>query len=135
MKLLAIDYGTKKNGLSISNQKGTIVFPYGVIDNSDRLIDDLREIIKKEGIEKVIVGTPSYNQQTDFYTELENFISTLKTKIEIDVDTQDELLTSEAAKKVKSPRQVGGQASGDNKKNSHEAAAMLILEDYIKRSK
>ena len=119
MKTLAIDYGTKEIGLATSNDKGTIAFPHSVIENNNAL-KSIQQIVTKEGIEKIVVGVPEYNKETDVYKKITNFIQTLKTTLSIPIETQDELLTSQAAQK-KSPQQ----------KNRHDLAAQIILEDYL----
>ena len=121
MKILAIDYGTKKIGLAVSNQKGTIAFPFGVIHNNARLTKTLKKIIKQEEINKIVIGLPKYNPKTEFYYKTEQFINDLKSKFDIPVVIQDELLTSEAAKKI----------TGVQSKTKHDLAAMLILKDYL----
>jgi putative Holliday junction resolvase len=122
MKILAIDYGTKKIGLAISNEKASIAFPYKIIANDAKVIDILRNIIKEEGVEKVVVGMPRYNHKTNLFFEIENFINDLRAVLEMPIDIYDELLTSEAAHKIK-----------PQKKHSHDLSAMLILEDYLQK--
>jgi len=121
MKTLAIDYGTKKIGLAVSNKGATIAFPFGVIDNNAQLIKTLKKIIRQEEIKKIVVGLPKYNRKTDFYYQTEKFINSLKAEFNIPVAIQDELLTSEAAKRL-----------GDTQsKSHHNMAAMLILQEYL----
>ena len=123
MITLAIDYGTKKIGLAISNKDATIAFPHTVIQNDDFLWETLQNIIEQENIEKIIVGTPQYNITTPFFTELKTFIATIKAKVALPIETYDELLTSQAAKK---------QTKGNG---DHDIAAMLILEGYLNKIK
>jgi putative Holliday junction resolvase len=123
MKTLAIDYGTRKIGLAVSNKGGTIAFPFGVINNNAELIKTLKQIIKQEEIKKIIVGLPEYNRKTNFYYQTEKFVNNLKSTFDIPIAIQDELLTSEAAKRLK----------GTQSKSRHDMAAMLILQEYLSK--
>lgn len=56
---LGIDYGKAKVGLAIGNGETRMAFGYGVLKNDKKLWQKLAEIVKKEGIEKIIVGSPA----------------------------------------------------------------------------
>ena len=47
MKYLAIDYGTKHIGMAISNQKGTIAFPYKSIASDSQKLREIKKIIEE----------------------------------------------------------------------------------------
>lgn len=127
MKILAIDYGAKKIGLAVSDRKSRIAFPFGVVENNAELIERLKKIIKQEEIEKIIVGAPRYNPKTELYYQIETFTNNLKANFDLPIETQDELLTSCAAQKIKS--------NTDSKvRLDHDLAAMLILEDYLTKN-
>ena len=124
MRILAIDYGTKKIGLAVSNQKGTIAFPFGIVDNNKHLNSALQKIIQKEGIKKIVVGIPEYNKKTALYKEVEKFIKLLKQSTTTPVETEDELLTSETGRKKMSLTHFV--------RDTHDVAAQVILESYLK---
>ena len=138
MKLLAIDYGSKHIGIAISSKKGTIAFPHSVIENNSRLFKILLTLIQEEGIDKVIVGAPEYNKNTAFYQSVEKFIPKLAQTLTIPVESFDELLTSETARKSEAARRVSKHAGVPpprrQQKNRHDLAAVLILESYITRT-
>ena len=115
MKHLAIDYGTKRIGLAISNARGTIALPFGIFENNSALMTNLARIIKEEGIAKIVVGTPDYNKKTPLYKEIQRFIAELKSSLSLPVVSSDELLTSGRGKQ----------------KSRHDLAACLILESYL----
>ncbi|MEK9165737.1 MAG: Holliday junction resolvase RuvX [Patescibacteria group bacterium] len=127
MKILAIDYGAKKIGLAVSDKKGRIAFPFGVVNNDAGLIERLKKIIKQEEIEKIIVGAPRYNPKTELYYQIETFINNLEANFDLPIKTHDELLTSKAAQKIKSD-------ATSKAKSDHDLAAMLILEDYLTKN-
>ena len=129
MKILAIDYGTQKIGLAISDLAERIAFPLTVIDNHQAVVFKLlSNLIKQEKIKKIIIGLPKYQQtlkKQTIYREIQQFVKQLKKLFpQIKIQTQDELLTSQAAKRLTA-------SSSSQQKNSHTLAAMIILEDYL----
>ena len=63
-KCLGIDFGLKRTGISISYEFNKIAFPLKTVQ-SDNLISIIRDIIKTESIEKIIIGKETYNTQQE----------------------------------------------------------------------
>jgi len=57
MRTLAIDFGEKRVGLAISDEGGKLASPLEVIE-ADQAVARIREIVKSEGVQRVIVGVP-----------------------------------------------------------------------------
>ena len=56
MRYLGVDYGSKKVGLALSDEQGTMGFPYAVVANTPRLVDELCARIAKENVGAVVIG-------------------------------------------------------------------------------
>ena len=56
MRYLGIDYGTKKIGLALSDEAGTMGFPHALMMHTPRTADDLCELILKEKVEAIVMG-------------------------------------------------------------------------------
>ncbi len=56
MRYLGIDYGTKKAGLALSDEAGTMGFPKEVVSNDARLLDTVCAVIAREGVGAVVIG-------------------------------------------------------------------------------
>lgn len=54
MRYLGIDYGAKRLGLAVSSEG--IAFPRDVIENDEKAVATLRDIIDKERISTIIIG-------------------------------------------------------------------------------
>jgi putative Holliday junction resolvase len=54
MRLLGIDYGSKRIGLAIGDDDVKIATPFVVVGS----IEEVKRVIKEEGIEKVVIGLP-----------------------------------------------------------------------------
>lgn len=56
MRYLGIDYGSKKVGLALSDEAGTMGFPQGIVPNTSKLLDELCMRIAKENVGAVVIG-------------------------------------------------------------------------------
>jgi len=137
--ILSIDYGEKYVGLAVADGKLKIALPYKVLENkSDKfLLNNLKEIISQEKVEKIIVGEPislsgRRTGQTKvvarFIKKLKQEISPVKfiktrmafKRVNIPVVGFDERLTSKMAEKLP----IKG-------KEGHAVAAAIILQNYL----
>ncbi len=60
MRILAIDYGTRRVGLALSDASGILATPYAVLENHGRrrLIERILGIVADEGVARIVVGLP-----------------------------------------------------------------------------
>jgi putative Holliday junction resolvase len=56
MRTLAIDFGSKRIGLALSDQAATLATPYDVLTSD--AIESINTIIQKEGVQRIVVGLP-----------------------------------------------------------------------------
>ena len=122
MKILGIDYGAKWIGLAISDDGRRLAFAYKTLENNDKIFSALNEIVKKEEIYKIIIGLPLNKEMkpTRQTAETENWAGELITKVEVQIDFENEIFTSKAADKL-------------GAKNQHAAAAAIFLQSYLDR--
>lgn len=122
MKLLAIDYGSKRIGLAVGDTENKIAFPRGILENSPRILDAIKDFCKKESIGKIIVGLPlSLSGQDSVQTkEIRMFVERLQKQITVPIELIDERLTSTQAHKLH-----------PEKKKIDDIAASLLLEQYL----
>jgi putative Holliday junction resolvase len=143
MKLLGIDYGTKRIGVAISDEGGGLAFPKEIILNDSNSFSKLAEIILKENIVEIVVG-----ESVDFSGRLnilsariELFIKELEEKFKLPVHKQKEFLTSVEArksgntKKTLSPSQAHSKLKDKKRGRVDASAAALILQRYLDRIK
>lgn len=139
MRILGVDYGTKRIGIAISDEKGILAFPKEIILNNLDGFKRLAEIIKIENISDIVVG-----ESVDFSGKLntlsariEIFILELKDKFGLPVYKQKEFLTSVEARKSGSNKKSLSQLQShsklkDKKRGRIDAsAAALILQRYL----
>lgn len=56
MRYLGIDYGTKRVGVALSDESGTMAFPKIVLSNDERLVSALVALIEEESVGTVVIG-------------------------------------------------------------------------------
>ena len=56
MRYLGVDYGSKRVGLALSDEAGTMGFPHDIISNTPQLASVLRALIARENIGAVVIG-------------------------------------------------------------------------------
>ena len=122
MKYLGIDYGSKRVGLSISDESESFAMPLCVISNTKELVEEISRICVEQSIGTIVVGeSKDYaGRQNEIMREITPFVSSLVDKLDIPIHMHPEFLTSLEAK----------QLQGDNEMNDASAAA-LILKSYL----
>lgn len=121
MRILAIDHGTVRCGLAISDASGTIARPLGEIEPDAAVIAARAEA---EGAEEIVVGlplTPSGERGAQVKL-VDAFVAELRERTALAVLTYDERLTTSQAQ---ASRRAGAQASVD------AVAAAHLLEGYL----
>ncbi|HTE48579.1 MAG TPA: Holliday junction resolvase RuvX [Candidatus Paceibacterota bacterium] len=140
-KFLGIDYGTKRIGIAISDDNGTLAFPKEIVGNDANTFARLGEIIEREKISAIVIG-----ESVDFSGKLnalsariDVFILELKERFGFPVHKQKEFLTSVEARKSKdgkrtlSPSQAHSRIKQIKSGRVDASAAALILQRYLDR--
>jgi putative holliday junction resolvase len=98
VKVLALDYGSARTGVAVSDPTGTIARPLGVVERAgtDAGLARLRALIAEEGPDRVVVGLPltlrgAHGEQAQ---ETERFVETLRAAVECPIELFDERFTS-----------------------------------------
>ena len=98
MKVMALDYGSARTGVAVSDPTGTIARPLGVVERvgSDPGLARLREVIAEQGPDRVVVGLPLTlrGERREQAEETERFAETLRAAIDCPVELFDERFTS-----------------------------------------
>ena len=136
-KYIGIDYGKKRTGISISDYDKIISFPLETVETNN-LINFLKDLTKKEKIEKIIIGKPLKlnNKIHALENEIVDFIKSINRAFPyISIHRVDERFTSKISNKIlnqlESKKKIRMDISIIDK-----ISASLILESYlIKKSK
>ena len=130
-KILGLDYGEKRCGISITDDLRLIASPLDTI-NTNEIINYLVEIIARENISILVIGEPKNNKNNFF--EIEESIKKLIKKIKLNIpdliiEREDERFTSKLSKiyinQVTKKRKLR-----IDKRNLDKVSASLILESF-----
>ena len=133
MKYLGIDYGTKRVGIAVSDTDGTLARPVAVLKNTGSLLSDLEDIIAKEGIESIVVGSSEGNKVQGDISEL---IGQLTITTFLPVDTITEAFSSMEAHGGKGKERMSARMTKAPEKPSDldARAAAVILQRYLDKN-
>jgi putative pre-16S rRNA nuclease len=101
VKVLALDYGSARTGVAVSDPTGTVARPLEVVERagSGAGLERLVRLIRDEGPERIVVGLPltlsgDIGEQA---RETEEFLAELRTRVDVPVETFDERFTTKLA--------------------------------------
>jgi putative Holliday junction resolvase len=98
VKVLALDYGSARTGVAVSDPTGTIARPLGVVERvgSDPGLARLRDVIADEEPDRVVVGLPLTlrGERGAQAEETERFVEVLRGELDCPVELFDERFTS-----------------------------------------
>jgi len=131
-RILAVDYGSRRIGLAISDPLRITSQVLGTleVDSADEAVRAISEVILKEDVSEVVVGMPlkmdgGRGRQAE---EVEKFVELLERSSGVGVVTWDERLTSVAA--TRALNDMGLKLKG-RKNRVDSIAACLILQSYL----
>ena len=123
MKVLALDYGSARTGVAVSDPSGTLARPLCVVERAgtEDGLARLRALVREEGAERLVVGLPLTLRGTrgEQARETEGFVESLRAVVDIPIETFDERFTTTLA----------GPGPGDDAR-----AAAHLLSSYLEWS-
>jgi putative Holliday junction resolvase len=131
-RLIGLDLGSKRIGVSICDEKQSIATPFKTIvkTNTNELISQLQEIINEYSIKGIIIGNPlNMDGSSGRSAQSVNDVSTnIDKAINIDVCLWDERLSTVGAFNLSSQLDIN---VSKREKNIDQNAAAFILQGAI----
>ncbi len=121
MRILGIDYGTKRVGVALSDEAGKFAMPLIVVKNGKSLIEEIVGLAKTNEVKEIVLGESRAYDMSE--NKIMPAIAAFKKELEkggFIVHLQLEFMTSVQAERFQ----------GKNDKSDASAAA-LILQAYI----
>ncbi|MFT6333639.1 MAG: putative Holliday junction resolvase [Saprospiraceae bacterium] len=131
-RIVGIDFGTKKCGMSATDSMQIIVSAIGTFPTSE-LLQYLKGYIEEENVEKVVFGKPSHRDGASTYLQehIDVFVNKLsKVFPDVIIDYQDERMTSVEAKNIILMSGIKKSKRRD-KTLVDKISAVLILQKYL----
>ena len=133
-RIVAIDYGTKRVGVAVTDELQIIASGLTTV-HSSKIIQFLKDYCDKEKVERIVIGEPKslQNGDTDSTESIENFVRhMLKIFPSIKIDRIDERFTSVLASRAILASVVKKKKRQD-KGLVDEVSATIMLQDYMER--
>ena len=123
MKVLALDFGSARTGVAVSDPTGTLARPVGVVESAatESGLAELARLVREEEAERIVVGLPLTMRGTrgEQVAETERFVEALRGAVDVPVELYDERFTTDLA------QQTAGAAPED------ALAAAHLLSTYL----
>jgi putative Holliday junction resolvase len=132
MRILAIDHGTRRIGIAVSDELKMIAQPLEYIpaDPFAGFLARLGDLVREKEVELILVGLPrnmdgSYGPAAQ---KVQEFVTTLKTHVTVPIKMWDERLTSVQANRIL----IQGNVRRDKRKEKvDKMAAAILLQSYL----
>lgn len=131
MRYLGIDYGSKKVGLALSDEAGSMGFPHAVIENTPHLIEDVCALIALKDVATVVIGESKNlsGEANPIAAAAHAFGDELTVRSGIPVVYEPEVYTSAEARRA--PHKEEKTRVPKSKRPVDDSAAALILTSYL----
>jgi putative Holliday junction resolvase len=132
MRILALDHGTKRIGVALSDELKMIASPLEYIPAAPfaAFLARLREILREKEVELILIGMPrnmdgSYGPAA---LQVQEFVAVLKDALTIPIQTLDERLTTVQAQRF---LLQGNVRRAQRKEKVDKTAAAILLQSYL----
>ena len=132
MRILAIDHGTKRMGIAVSDELKMIALPLEFIpaEPFSAFLDRLKQLILEKEVELLLVGMPrnmdgSYGPAA---LKVQEFVGVLKKAVTTPIKMWDERLTSAQANRFLIEADM---SRAKRKEKVDQTAAALLLQNYL----
>ncbi len=132
MRILALDHGTKRIGVALSDETKTIAQPLEYIDAEpfNAFLERLKILLREKEVDLILIGQPRNMNGTygPAAQKVETFVGVLKTAVTVPIKMWDERLTSTMANRLL----IQGNVRRDQRKEKvDKMAAAILLQSYL----
>jgi putative holliday junction resolvase len=132
MRILALDHGTKRIGVAVSDELKIIAQPLEYIPAEPfaEFLARLEQLLKEKQVELVLVGMPRNMDGTygPAALKVQAFVAAMSNAIVVPIQTWDERLTSAQANRFL----IQGKVRRDQRKEKvDKTAAAILLQSYL----
>ena len=136
MKVMALDFGSARTGVAVSDPTGSLARPLCVVERaaSEAGLARIRELIRDEGAERVVVGLPLSLDGTEGQAAqaARAEAESLAGAVGVPVETHDERLTSVSAGRSLAGSGLPSRARRRARRGSvDKVAAAIMLQSWL----
>ncbi len=136
-RILGIDFGTRRIGLSISDPLHIIAQSLVTLANDTTVLQAIRDIVQREAVEMIVVGMP-FNlkgEKASKAQEVEKFIGRLEEVIPVAVVRWDERFTSSLAHDTMIRMGTKRKERREDRGRIDAMAAAIMLQGFLDSQK
>ncbi len=138
MRYLGIDYGTKRVGVAVSDEMGSLAFPKAIFHNDAQLIPNILKLCEEEEVTDIVLGEShnSNGKENKVMKEITEFKEKLEKESGKQVFLESEFMTSmEASRQRFEIQSEQGRNTKSDKTKIDDSAAALILQRFLDKRK
>ena len=128
---MALDYGSARTGVAVSDPTGTLARPLGVVEGAvaESGLAELARLAREEEIERIVVGLPLTlrGERGAQARETEAFVEALRSAVDVPVESFDERFTTRLAR-------TPAAGARDRSEPDDARAAAHLLSSYLEWS-
>ena len=136
MKYIGIDYGTKRVGVAVSDEGGTVAFPLTTLAAGRNAVSQIAQIIKENDAGHIVIGESRdfSGEHNPVMEDIEQFKKDIGELCGLPVSYEAELMSSALAARQFAPEEKSRKANPSQEKLD-AAAAAVILQSFLDRMK
>ncbi len=125
-KYMGIDFGSKRVGIALSDDGGTIAMPKAVLPNDRTLFGEIKNLCAARNVEEIVMGESRdfKGNANPIMKDILFFKGELERELHLPVHLEPEFLTSHEAARTQ-----------ENQPLLDASSAALILQSYIEKAK
>ena len=126
MKRMGIDYGSKKIGIAVTDDGGTMAFAREVVPNDGKFVAYVESFVTKNEVEEIVIGHSLDNngEPNKIHAAVEEFMTDVTLAIGIPVHLEPEQYSTQQASRIQGKTDL-----------TDASAAALILDSFITKQK
>jgi len=130
LRVVAVDLGSTRIGVAVSDPSGVLASPYEVVPRDERSHDRLQAIVEEIGAELVLVGMPLSldGSKGPAARAIEAEVAELRALLPVPVEVHDERFTTVTAHQQLA---ASGKRSKARRKTVDQAAAAVLLQSWL----
>lgn len=130
-RVLALDYGTRRVGVALSDPLGMTAQPHSVLEATDpNLLTRIAEMAAEAGVERVVVGLPVSldGREHAAAQAVRRFAAGVEEATGLPVDFVDERFTTVSAERALRESRLPGRR---RRRVRDKVAAAILLQSYL----
>jgi putative holliday junction resolvase len=104
VKAMALDYGSARTGVAVSDPTGTLAQPLCVVERAgtEKGLEQIIVLVREQEVERIVVGLPLTlrGERGEQAAETEQFVEALRAAVSVPVETFDERFTTNLAQQT-----------------------------------